>query len=181
MTSAEAVSKHFLQSSEETWAETMKTNVAGAYFMSMAFVPLLARGNEQTRPPAGPSSQVINVSSISGAMKGPSQGQPAYASSKAATTHLSRVLAAVFKDLRVRVNVIAPGLFPSEMTTGRSDADTNKSVLDIPASNPSGRTGRDADMAATVLFLAGRGGAFYNSQIVYPDGGHTLIEPAAAN
>lgn len=180
MTSAEAVSKHFLQSSEETWAETMKTNVAGAYFMSMAFVPLLARGNQRTQPPDGPSSQVINVSSISGAMKGPSQGQPAYASSKAAATHLSRILAAVFKDLRVRVNVIAPGLFPSEMTTGRSDAD-NKSVLDIRASNPSGRTGRDADMAATVLFLAGRGGAFYNSQIVYPDGGNTLIEPAVAN
>jgi hypothetical protein len=33
-------------------------------------------------------------------------------------------------------------------------------------------------MAATVLFLAGPGGVFYNEQIVYPDGGtshtHTL-------
>jgi hypothetical protein len=26
-------------------------------------------------------------------------------------------------------------------------------------------------MAATVLFLAGPGGVFYNEQIVYPDGG----------
>lgn len=180
MTSAEAVSRHFLQSSEEAWAETMRTNVAGAYFMSMAFVPLLARGNQAANLPDGPSSQVIMVSSISGAMKGPSAGQPAYAASKAAATHLSRMLATLFKDLRVRVNVIAPGLFPSEMTAGAADAD-NKSVLDFKATNPAGRTGRDADMAATVLFLAGRGGAFYNGQIVYPDGGNTLVQPAVAN
>lgn len=180
MTSAEAVSKHFLQSSEEAWAETMRTNVAGAYFMSMAFVPLLARGNHGAHLPDGPSSQVITVSSISGAMKGPSAGQPAYVASKAAATHLGRMLATVFKDLRVRVNVIAPGLFPSEMTAGRSDAD-NKSVLEIQPSNPTGRTGRDTDMAATVLFLAGRGGAFYNGQVVYPDGGNLLVQPAVAN
>jgi hypothetical protein len=34
-------------------------------------------------------------------------------------------------------------------------------------------------MAATVLFLAGFGGVFYNDQILYPDGGSTLINPAA--
>lgn len=34
-----------------------------------------------------------------------------------------------------------------------------------------GRYGTDSDMAATILFLAGRGGTFYNEQIVYPDGG----------
>jgi hypothetical protein len=34
-------------------------------------------------------------------------------------------------------------------------------------------------MAATVLFLAGPGGVFYNDQILYPDGGNTIIQPAA--
>jgi hypothetical protein len=29
-------------------------------------------------------------------------------------------------------------------------------------------------MAATVLFLAGPGGVFYNEQIVYPDGGTSI-------
>lgn len=60
----------------------------------------------------GYSSSVVNVSSISGAMKGSSMGQPSYASSKAASTHLSRMLATTFKDVKVRVNVIAPGVFP---------------------------------------------------------------------
>ena len=135
--------------------------------MAMAFLPLLAAGNART---PGYTSQIVNVGSISGAMKGTSSGQPAYASSKAAFNHLSRMLATTFKDCKVRVNVIAPGLFPSEMTAGKSEGD-NKSTLDVESSNPAGRTGHDSDMAATILFLAGKSGLFYNEQILYPDGG----------
>jgi NAD(P)-dependent dehydrogenase (short-subunit alcohol dehydrogenase family) len=167
MTDAEAISKHFLQTPEEAWAETMKTNVTGIYWMSMAFLPLLVKGREVT---PGYTSQIVNVSSISGAMKGSSGGQPVYASSKAAATHLSRQLASLFKDVKVRVNVIAPGLFPSEMTTGESD-ESNKSKIEKQLSNPAGRAGKDTDMGATILMLAGHGGLFYNGQILYPDGG----------
>ena len=51
----------------------------------------------------GCSSQVINVSSISGQIKGSSRGQFAYAASKAAITHLSRMLATTFKSVGVKV------------------------------------------------------------------------------
>lgn len=40
-----------------------------------------------------------------------------------------------------------------------------------PTNYESGRPGNDFDMAATILFLAGPGGVFYNEQILYPDGG----------
>jgi len=171
---AEAISKHFLQSEEQQWLDTFQTNVTGQYFMSMAFLPLLAKANTET---PGYSSQIVNVSSISGAMKGSSNGQFAYASSKAASTHLSRMLATTFASTKVRVNVIAPGVFPSEMTGG-SSGDDNKTKLEMEMSNPAGRTGHDSDMAATILFLAGKGGVFYNEQILYPDGGNTLVQPA---
>ena len=166
-TSPTAISGHFLQTEESQFMETFQTNVMGQYFMSMAFLPLLARGGKSV---PGYSSSIVNVSSISGAMKGSSGGQFAYASSKAAFTHMSRMLATTFKDTKVRVNVIAPGMFPSEMTTGESGED-NKSVLDKQLGNPSGRPGHDSDMAASILFLAGKGGVFYNEQILYPDGG----------
>lgn len=76
---------------------------------------------------------------------------------------------------------IAPGLFPSEMTTSNAtNPTTQKSIPDTYAStNPAGRKGTDADMAATILFLAGRGGAFYNCQVLYPDGGMVGSVPAA--
>jgi len=174
MTDAKAISEHFLKTEPDQFAETFKTNVAAVYYMSMAFLPHLAKGREVT---PGYTSSVVNVSSISGAMKGSSNGQFAYAASKAAATHVSRMLATTFKDTKVRCNVIAPGVFPSEMTAG-SSGDDNKSQLDMKPSNPAGRFGFDSDMAATILFLAGRGGVFYNEQIMYPDGGNTLVQPA---
>jgi len=175
MKDPQAISDHFWKTGPEQWAETFKINVTGAYWMSIAFLPLLAKGREST---PGYTSSVVNVSSISGQMKGSSMGQFAYASSKAAVTHLSRMLATTFAQTKVRVNVIAPGIFPSEMTAGESGED-NKSTLDMQPSNPSGRTGHDTDMAASILFLAGPGGLFYNEQILYPDGGSTLVQPAA--
>jgi NAD(P)-dependent dehydrogenase (short-subunit alcohol dehydrogenase family) len=167
MTDPKAISDHFMKTKPEQWAETLQTNLTGPYYMSMAFLPLLAKGREVT---PGYTSQIVNVSSISGAMKGSSMGQPIYASSKAALTHLSRMLATLCKDVKVRVNVIAPGLFPSEMTTGESD-EGNKSSITRKVANAAGRPGNDTDMAATILFLVGNGGLFYNGQIVYPDGG----------
>ncbi|SCV36385.1 related to NAD(P)H-dependent oxidoreductase [Fusarium fujikuroi] len=144
MSDAKALSEHFLKTEPQQWAATLKTNLTGPYYMSMAFLPLLAKGHE-TIP--GYSSHIINVPSISGAMKGSSMGQPAYATSKAALT----------KDVKVRVNVIAPGLFPSEMTTEESD-EGNKSNIDKKMTNPAGQPGHDSDMAATILLLAGKGG-----------------------
>jgi NAD(P)-dependent dehydrogenase (short-subunit alcohol dehydrogenase family) len=114
MEDPQAISDHFLKSQPEQWADTMKTNVGSIYWMSMTFLPLLAKGGSVT---PGYSSQVINVSSISGYMKGSSSGQFAYASSKAAATHLGRMLATTFMGTKVRVNTIAPGVFPSEVST----------------------------------------------------------------
>ncbi|KAF2119791.1 short chain dehydrogenase/reductase [Lophiotrema nucula] len=173
-TNAQAISDHFYKLEPESWANTLKTNVGSIFWMSIKFLPLLAKGGEVT---PGYTSSIINVSSISGQMKGTSGGQFAYATSKAAATHLSRMLATALTQTKVRVNVIAPGMFPSEMTTGESGED-NKSVIDKELSNPAGRAGKDTDMAATVLFLAGPGGIFYNEQILYPDGGSTLVQPS---
>ncbi|PVI08713.1 NAD(P)-binding protein [Periconia macrospinosa] len=174
MKDPQAISEHFLKSSPESWADTMKTNVGSIYYMSMTFLPLLAKGCDVT---PGYTSSVVNVTSISGFMKGNSAGQFAYATSKAAASHLSRMLATVFLETKVRVNTIAPGIFPSEMTAGSSGED-NKSKLDRKISNPAGRPGADTDMAASILLLAGPGGLFYNEQFLFPDGGHTLVQPS---
>lgn len=79
----------------------------------MTFLPLLAKGREVT---PGYTSSVVNVTSISGVMKGSSSGQFAYAASKAAAIHVTRMLATTFAQTKVRVNSIAPGVFPSEVS-----------------------------------------------------------------
>lgn len=51
------------------------------------------------------------------------QGHFSYNAAKGATVHLSRMMSYEFKQVGVRVNSIAPGYFPSEMTVGESGED----------------------------------------------------------
>jgi NAD(P)-dependent dehydrogenase (short-subunit alcohol dehydrogenase family) len=104
MKSADAISEHLLKSETQQWADTFETNVTAQYFMSSAFIPLLAKGTQNTE---GYSSCITNISSISGLMKGSSGGQFAYASSKASLVHLTRMLATTLMDVKIRVNQVS--------------------------------------------------------------------------
>lgn len=62
--SAEDISKHMLRSETSQWADTFETNVTAHYFMSAAFIPLLAKGSANSEYTA--MSTITNISSISG-------------------------------------------------------------------------------------------------------------------
>ncbi|KAL8795582.1 MAG: hypothetical protein Q9195_002003 [Heterodermia aff. obscurata] len=152
--SAQSISQHLMQSEPEEWQETFNTNLTGQFFVTAALLPLLEKGRDSVH---GYTSSVINVASISGVMKGTSSGQFAYATSKAGKffseivwrgivqrinpsagfIHLTRMMATTFAETRIRVNCIAPGIFPSEMTAG-SSGDDQKSTLDMEMTNPAG-------------------------------------------
>ena len=75
-----AAEENLLKSNPESWAETFQTNLTAQFFTTIALLPLLAKGHEAS---PGYSTSVVNVASISGVMKGSSNGQFAYATSKA--------------------------------------------------------------------------------------------------
>jgi len=156
----------------DDWTSVYATNVASIYFMTTAFLPLLQASTD--RHP-GWSGTVINTSSISGLVKS-AQHHFSYNASKAAAVHLTRMLAAEIAENghKIRVNSIAPGVFPSEMTAEESD-EYQKS--DIPREKyakkfAAGRPGRDIDMAQTVLMFAAN--QYLNGQTLAVDGGYTL-------
>jgi len=174
-----AMTKWLNSSTPDEWQSTLMTNVMGQYFVAVAMLPLLAKGSKN-RP--GHSPTVINITSVAGVVKISDMGQFAYSTSKAAAIHLTRQLASVFAPLRVRVNSIAPGVFPSEMTAHEpADEDTMKSHLpQEERSWPAKRVGDEGDIVATTIWMASPGGVFLNGQIVYLDGGLTVVLPSAA-
>ncbi|KAI5801284.1 short chain dehydrogenase/reductase [Geopyxis carbonaria] len=177
-TSVDAIAKHlWTTGSPQEWAETFETNVTAQFFTSVAFLPLLALGTQST---PGYSSSIVNITSISGVLKSSSGGQFAYSASKAAFLQQTQNMAALLAKAKIRVNSIAPGVFPSEMTADKSGEDQKSMLEGMGQSLPAGRTGDDKDMAAAILYLAGPGGVFLNGQVLYPDGGNILTSPARA-
>ncbi|KAF3220156.1 hypothetical protein TWF192_000784 [Orbilia oligospora] len=158
----------------EDWNTVFETNVASVFFVTSAFLGLLTEGGKRTK---GYSSTVINISSVSGLTKN-GQSQLAYNTSKAAVIHMSKMMAKEFAGLKIRVNTIAPGLFPSEMTTEGSDegnVSEHKGEQQIPA----GRAGDVKEMAGTALYLASKAGLYTNGAVIPVDGGMLLSGPSA--
>ncbi|KAI1658743.1 hypothetical protein F4813DRAFT_356139 [Daldinia decipiens] len=160
------------KSTMEDWTDVYRTNVAQVFFATTAFLPLLEKSSKRF---PGWSGTVINISSISGLVK-TAQHHFAYNASKGAAIHLTRMLASevAANKLKIRINSIAPGVFPSEMTTDGSNQG-QKSHIDkekYESKVPAGRPGKDDDMAQAVLFFAAN--QYLNGQTVVVDGGYTL-------
>lgn len=157
----------------DAWQSTFETDVTSVYFTTVAFLPLLQAGIEESGGPLErfmPS--VITISSMSGLMRH-AQGHFSYNAAKGATVHLTKLMSAEFQQTGVRVNSIAPGYFPSEMTAKGSD-DKQKSHLppekiEEKGHVPAMRGGRDQEMGMTILYLAKN--SYVNGQIIAVDGG----------
>lgn len=156
----------------EDWCNTYRTNVPQLFFMTIGFLPLLQKASQTQY---GYSGTVINISSISGIVQS-AQHHFGYNASKAAAIQLTKMLASEVAEngLKVRINSIAPGVFPSEMTAGGKSGEDQKSHLEkekyekVPARRP----GKDEDMANAVLFAATN--QYLNGQTVAVDGGYIL-------
>ena len=157
----------------EDWQSVMQTNVTAVYFSCLAFLPLLQASMEPKGAYPARAASIIVVSSMSGIMRG-SQGHFAYNAAKGATVHLSRLMSSEFEKASIRVNSIAPGYFPSEMTMKESN-EQNKShmpaekVLDKGHPVPAQRPGSDQEMAQGIIFLAKN--MYVNGEVIAIDGG----------
>lgn len=156
----------------ESWIDDYRVDTAAVFFTTAAFLPLLQRSTERHR---GWSGTVINIASISGQVK-TAQKHFSYNAAKAATLYLSRTLAAEIAGagLKIRVNSISPGVFPSEMTTKGKSGEDQRSELPAERGGefPSGRPGKDEEIASTVLLCAAN--QYLNGQDITVDGGATL-------
>lgn len=146
---------------ESGFDKVMDTNVKSVFFLTRDLVPLLEKAARPDDP-----ARVINIGSIDG-LKAPSIENYAYAPSKAAVHHMTRVLAVKLGPRGITVNAIAPGPFESQMTKWLLDNFQKK----IEADCPLGRIGSPPDMAGVAIYLASRAGAYVNGVVIPVDGG----------
>ncbi|KAI1282394.1 short chain dehydrogenase [Xylaria sp. FL0933] len=176
--------------SMEDFTRTSHINVTGAYYTMLGFLELLDAGNKNavkggfgaplTKGSDIPfiQSQVLFISSIS-AYSRAYLSAPSYSGSKAAIEHLAKHASTNLAHHGIRVNAMAPGIFPSEMADSLiKSRDPSKEHPSETRFIPARRFGTDEEMAGSVLYLASRAGAFCNGLVLVNDGGKTSTMPA---
>jgi NAD(P)-dependent dehydrogenase (short-subunit alcohol dehydrogenase family) len=144
----------------EQFSSVVDVNLHGSYWMAQAFARV-----------ARPGGAIVNVSSVLG-LRSMHLPQAAYASSKAGVIGLTRDLAAQWTSRKgIRVNCVAPGYFPSEMTDEMRAEDGEMIKMLAPAA----RFGDPAELAAAVVFLASDAASYVTGVTLPVDGG--LVMP----
>ena len=122
------------------------------------------------------AGSIVFITSTAGLVATPEVA--AYGVQKAAVNHMARTLAAELAPFNIRVNAVSPGLIRSEASRPiwESPALLAANTRGIPLK----RMGKPDNVAAAVLFLAGRGGDFVTGNVIAVDGGSAHL-PAMAN
>ncbi|MFE7215628.1 SDR family NAD(P)-dependent oxidoreductase [Streptomyces sp. NPDC057611] len=114
---------------------------------------------------------IVNIASILGLVASAPVTQSAYGAAKGAVISLTRHLAAEWARHGVRVNAIAPGFFPSELTDAMLADESAQGW--IRRNTPLGRPGRPGELDGALLLLAGPGASYITGQTLAVDGGWT--------
>jgi NAD(P)-dependent dehydrogenase (short-subunit alcohol dehydrogenase family) len=114
---------------------------------------------------------IVNIASIMGLVASSPVKEASYCASKGAIVNLTRELAVQWAGRGVRVNCIAPGWFPSELTADMLKDD--KSLRWLERNTPMLRAGRPGELDGALLLLAGTAGSFITGQTITVDGGWT--------
>lgn len=120
---------------------------------------------------ASDAASVINISSMYGVVASPGP-MAAYNTTKGALINLTRHLAAQWGERGVRVNALAPGYSPTEMTGDLADPHL---VRSIESRTLLKRTPLLEELDGPLLFLASDASSYVTGHTLVVDGGWTSI------
>jgi gluconate 5-dehydrogenase len=145
------------------WDRIIGVNLSSAFFTAQIALETMR---------AQKHGRVVFFSSVAGLMGHRNHGP--YAATKGAINQLTKVMAHEYAADGVTVNAVAPGYMETNLTTAYLDAhpaERERLLTLIPA----GRFGQLDEVVGPVLFLASRQASFVTGQILYIDGGRTVV------
>jgi 3-oxoacyl-[acyl-carrier protein] reductase len=152
----------FMVMKDEQWDEVIAVNLTSTFMLMRA----AARGMMRAKTGYG---RIINISSVSGIIGNPGQGN--YAASKAGMIGMSKSLAREVASRGITVNCIAPGFISTPMT----DALNEKQVATIREAIPAQKFGTPDDIAVATVYLASPEAGYMTGQTLHVNGGMVMI------
>ncbi|MBS9722191.1 SDR family oxidoreductase [Tianweitania sp. BSSL-BM11] len=111
---------------------------------------------------------IVNIGSVSG-LTG-NKGRASYGSSKAAVSHLTRILCTEWGSDNIRINTVAPGAVNTPLTDLHHTPDVRQQWHERI---PQKRYGTTREIANAVAFLISDEASYINGQTLAVDGGFT--------
>ncbi|RPI44416.1 MAG: 3-oxoacyl-[acyl-carrier-protein] reductase [Hyphomicrobiaceae bacterium] len=152
----------FMVMKDEQWDEVIAVNLTATFMLMRA----AARAMMRAKTGYG---RIINISSVSGIIGNPGQGN--YAAAKAGMIGMSKSLARELASRGITVNCIAPGFISTPMT----DALNEKQTASIKEAIPAQKFGTPDDVAAATVYLASLEAAYVTGQTLHVNGGMVMV------
>lgn len=146
------------------WQKVIDTNLTGVFLFSQIAGRVMIRQKK---------GNIINISSIMGitGMESDAADSIGYSASKGALITFTKDLAAKWAKYNIRVNALAPGWFPSDMTEWILGKQGEKILKHIPM----GRFGKGEELKGALVFLASEASSYITGSIIPVDGGYLSI------
>jgi 3-oxoacyl-[acyl-carrier protein] reductase len=145
-----------LRMSEEAFTDVIDANLTGSFRVAKRAVSKMLRLH---------TGRIIFLSSVGAYVGLP--GQANYAASKAGLVGMARAIAREVGSRQITVNVVAPGLIDTDMTSALGE----DRVALMTSQVPLGRAGTIEDVAGVVGFLASPSAAYVTGAVIPVDGG----------
>ena len=152
----------FMVMKDEQWDDVIAVNLTSTFMLMRAATRSMMRAKTGY-------GRIINISSVSGIIGNPGQGN--YAASKAGMIGMSKSLAREVANRGITVNCIAPGFIKTAMTQVLNEKQTAEISTHIPAQ----RFGAPEDIAAGALYLASTGAGYMTGQTLHINGGLIMV------
>ncbi|MGH7912191.1 MAG: SDR family NAD(P)-dependent oxidoreductase [Candidatus Dormibacteraceae bacterium] len=154
-----------VDTSEETWDQTLDVNVKGMFLAAKHTIPALRRRG---------GGAIVLVASVQGIAC--QTGVVAYAASKGAILAMTRAIALDHAREGIRCNAVCPGSVDTPMLRGaadlfRGERTQDELVAEWGLSHPMGRVARPDEVAEVIAFLAGERSSFVTGSQYVVDGG----------
>ncbi len=144
----------------ESWDQTINLNLAVPFFLARELVTdMQQRG----------WGRVLNIASLQSTRAFPNG--LAYGASKGGISQLTRAMSEAWSSSGINCNAIAPGFFPTELTSAVFENDA--AVSKLARQTTIGRNGELQDLDGVTVFLCSSAADYITGQVLNVDGGFT--------